>query len=263
MLSTTFKFSVLTAASVLAASLPFQTARATNGQLPACIGTYKCGMGGAGLTIASDPTAAAVNPALAARMGSAAIVSFGGFKADVERELAGALANTAGGKQKSKADLFYNGSLGVNYLFDDGKALNLSIYPGGGGATAWENSRTNSGATDSTDMDMDWKMFNLQLAAAYSPTPQTSLGAGIVLSYATMETDSLDNGFGRDIGIDSRKHSQGVGFQVGLVHDINDKVSLALDGHSKVWHQRFKDLKNIFNSTIDRPATAAIGVDYK
>ena len=82
MFSTKIKVSVLTAAAV-AMFAPLNQANATNGQLPTCVGTYKCGMGGAGLTIASDPTAATINPALAARMGNSAIINAGWFHADV------------------------------------------------------------------------------------------------------------------------------------------------------------------------------------
>lgn len=267
MSSSKFKFSLLSAATALAVAAPFGAAQATNGQLPTCVGTYKCGMGGAGLTIASDPTAAAINPALAARMGNEAILSVGGFKANVERDLVGNHANTTGGRQKSKADTFANGSMGVNFSLDDDKAVNLSLYPGGGGATNWQHSRTNAGGAgginDGTDSDITWRMLNLQAALAYKPNSNTAIGAGVVLSRATMKTDSLDNGFGRDAGLNKTKTSLGIGFQVGAVHDINSQWSIAGDVHSPVWHERFSELKSVFNSSVDRPATVAIGVDYK
>ncbi len=220
-------------------------------------------MGGAGLTIASDPTAAAINPALAGRMGDSAILSVGVFKANVERELAGGLANTTGGKQKSEADTFANGSMGVNIRLDDEKAVNISLYPGGGGATNWANARTANGANDGTDSDITWRMFNLQIAMGYNPNPATSIGAGIVLSRATMKTDSLDNGFGRDAGLNKTQTANGIGFQIGGVHDVNDKLSIAGDVHSPVWHERFSGLKSVFISAVDRPGTIAIGADYK
>ena len=264
MFSTKIKVSVLTAAAV-AMFAPLNQANATNGQLPTCIGTYKCGMGGAGLTIASDPTAAAINPALAARTGNSAILSVGVFKANVERSLAGTngVPNTTGGKQKSKADTFANGSMGVNYDLNDGNAFNISLYPGGGGATNWANSRTASGATDGTDSDVTWRMLNMQAAYAYTPNSATAVGLGLVLSRATMKTDSLDNKFQRDTGINKTQTSYGFGFQLGAVHDINTQWSMAGDFHSPVWHKRFSGLTKVFNSGVDRPATIAIGTDYR
>jgi long-chain fatty acid transport protein len=265
MFSSKIRFSVLSAAVTLAAAAPFSTAQATNGQLPTCIGTYKCGMGGAGLTIASDPTAAAINPALAARMGNSAILSVGAFKADVQREIKGngGVVNTAGGKQTSEADTFANGSMGVNYGLSDGKALNISLYPGGGGATNWTNPRTAGQVNSGADSDITWRMFNLQAALAYTLNPSTAIGGGIVLSRATMKTDAPDGNGNLDSGLNQVKTSNGVGFQFGAVHDINSTWSIAGDVHSKVWHQRFEGLTSVFNSSVDRPATMAIGFDYK
>jgi len=142
------KFTLASATAALAVMAPLGAANATNGQLPTCVGTYKCGMGGAGLSIASDPTAAAINPALAAKMGNSAIVSAGWFHADVERDLSATTSpnvNRNGGKQKSDASDFANGSMGVNYVLSDTRALNISLYPGGGGATDWDDSRTTAG----------------------------------------------------------------------------------------------------------------------
>jgi len=267
MVASKIKFIIFTGAAAVALSASLQPAQATNGQLPACIGTYKCGMGGAGMTIASDPTAAAVNPALAARMGNEAILSVGVFKADVERSLTGTFANTTGGRQKSKADTFANGSLGVNYRLDDKKAVNISLYPGAGGSTNWLNARTGAGvgggATDGTDTNITYRMFNLQSAFAYTPNPSTAVGAGVVLSRQTMKTNSLDNTFGRDENLGKTQTSYGIGFQFGAVHDINDKLTVAVDVHTKIWHQEFAGLKSVFNSAVDRPATLAAGTDYK
>jgi len=89
MISFKHKFTLASAATALAVLAPLGAANATNGQLPTCVGTYKCGMGGAGLSIASDPTAAAINPALAAKMNNSAILSAGWFHADVERNISG------------------------------------------------------------------------------------------------------------------------------------------------------------------------------
>ncbi|NQV46361.1 MAG: hypothetical protein HQ504_01120, partial [Rhodospirillaceae bacterium] len=230
MFSKKLKISLLSGAvAAIAAVLPMQQANATVGQLPACIGTYKCGMAGAGLSIASDPTAAAINPALIGRMDNSAIISMGWFHADVERDLTGTYANTAGGKQKSNTDDFVNGSLGVNYRLDDNYAVNLSVYPGGGGATNWNDSRTSGNSTGGTDYSHDrkinWKMFNAQLGVAYTPNTMSSYGLGLVLGYATMRTDSKDNRFNVD-GNWAKDTAKGAGFQLGGQWQPNDDISV-------------------------------------
>ncbi len=263
MFSKKLKISLLSGAvAAIAAVLPMQQANATVGQLPACIGTYKCGMAGAGLSIASDPTAAAINPALIGRMDNSAIISMGWFHADVERDLTGTYANTAGGKQKSNTDDFVNGSLGVNYRLDDNYAVNLSVYPGGGGATNWTNSRTGAGTSTSADRKINWKMFNAQLGVAYTPNTMSSYGLGLVLGYATMRTDSKDNQFNVD-GNWAKDTAKGAGFQLGGQWQLNDDISVAADYHSKVWFERFKKYTSTFNSTVDRPETYSAGIAWK
>jgi|GEM_PF-1499300 len=266
----TFYKSVLSTAAIAAMTGLMPTgAQASNGQLPHCVGTYKCGMGGAGLTIASDPTAATINPALAARMGNEAILNAGWFNADVD----GHLAENGGhgsrvGDTRSDASDFANGSLGVNYKVDDNMGVNISIYPGGGGATDWDNSRTRNfgGGTgdnsDGTDHMIRWRMFNMQAALAWAPNEKSAVGLGVIVSRSDMTTDSLDNSFGRpDPGpFGEVDRVWGYGVQVGGVYDVGDKISVAAKYHSKVKMQRFKKYLNIFNSSVDRPPVWAAGI---
>ena len=262
----------MTAAAV-AVFAPFNVAQATNGQLPTCVGTYKCGMGGAGLTIASDPTAATINPALAARQGNSAIISAGWFHADVERNIGvgnSTLSNTAGGTQSSDASDFLNASMGVNYRVNDNLGLNVSLYPGGGGASDWDNSRTiasGAGNSLSDDRDIRWRMFNLQLATAWAPNETSSYGLGVVLTRADMKTSSV---YATSAGAPTANSNSGVvdvaygaGFQVGGVWDVYPTVSLAADYHSRVYMERFRKYINVFRSSVDRPSTFSFGMDYK
>ncbi len=272
MFSTKIKVSVLTAAAV-AMFAPLNQANATNGQLPTCVGTYKCGMGGAGLTIASDPTAATINPALAARMGNSAIINAGWFHADVERNIGtgnSTASNTAGGTQSSDASDFLNASLGVNYRVSDNLGLNISVYPGGGGATDWDNSRVTAfygASTLSDDRDIRWRMFNLQIATAWAPNETSSYGLGLVLTRADMKTTAV---YGASSGAPTTNLNPGVvdvaygaGFQVGGVWDVYPDVTLAADYHSQVYMERFHKYRYVFLSSVNRPATVSVGMDYK
>lgn len=269
MFPTKTKLYVLTAATV-AMFTPFKTALATVGQLPLCVGTYKCGMAGAGLAVASDPTAATANPALAARMGNEAIINVGWFRAKVNGTIQNTTHGNNTGDRTSNAKDFLNGSLGVNYKVGDDMGLNISIYPGGGGATDWDAPRTadfggGTGATDGTDHQIRWRMFNMQAALGVSPSDSLSLGAGIVISRSDMKTDSLDNGFSRpDAGpYGAVDRVWGYGGQVGAVWDVTDQLAFAAKYHSRVKMQRFKKYLNIFNSSVDRPPIWSIGTTFK
>ncbi|NQU57337.1 MAG: outer membrane protein transport protein [Rhodospirillales bacterium] len=270
MFSTKIKFSIMTAA-VVAVFAPINAAKATNGMMMTCVGTYKCGMGGAGLAIASDPTAATINPALSARMGNSAIINAGWFHATVKRNITGngTFANTANGEQTSDASDFMNASAGVNYRVDDNLGISVNVYPGGGGATDWNDSRTTVGGSNSLsdDRDMRWRLFNLQLAAAWAPNDTSAYGLGLVLARGDMKTSSIYGGVGGALtpAVNSGvvDVAYGAGFQVGGVWDVYPTVTLAADYHSRVYMERFHKYRNVFNSTLDRPATVSAGLDYK
>ncbi|MHA1598155.1 MAG: OmpP1/FadL family transporter [Alphaproteobacteria bacterium] len=258
---------IFAAAAAAAAVVPVKQASATVGQLPLCIGTYKCGMAGAGLTIASDPTAATMNPALSARMGNSAIISAGWFHADVERDLspaASANVNPAG-QQTSRASDFFNGSMGINYALENDMTVNVSVYPGGGGATDWDDSRTGGGGgagDTSQDRQIRWRMFNAQIATAFSPNKTSSYGFGLVLTRADMKTNALDNTFGIAPDPQVVDVAYGAGFNIGGVWDLSDKMTVAADYQSKIWVERFDKYPSQFNSTLGRPATVSIGLDF-
>jgi|TARA_Y100000294_G_scaffold160287_3_gene163755 hypothetical protein len=197
------KTQTLVAAALLAAGFGAhsQPAFAENGQLPKCIGTSKCGMGGAGLGLATDALSAAVNPALAARMGSEAVISMGVLFAESEVLIDGtAFGDNSGAPRSSGARAFANGSMAANYRLNDNVGVNFAFFPGGGGASDWGKPRTgnaNNGgvAQGGLDHQMRWRMFEVQAAVAYAPTKNQSYGLGLVVIKADMKTDSLDNTF--------------------------------------------------------------------
>ncbi|MBT6093905.1 MAG: hypothetical protein HOH04_03430 [Rhodospirillaceae bacterium] len=250
-------------ATIAALAMTTGPAMATNGQLPTCIGTYKCGMGGAGIGLATDATAAAVNPGLIARMGNEFIISVGWFHADVTGDAHGAQGNGLG-PQESDASDFANGSLGVNYRLNDKWAVNLSLYPGGGGASDWDISRTEgkNGQASGVDHAIRWRMFAGQLGVGWAPTKKASYGLGLVVIRSDMKTDSLDNAFnlptpGPNQVVDV---AWGAGVQVGGVWDLmDDQLTFAFDYQSEVFMQRFQKYKNIFNSPVNRPPTTTLG----
>jgi hypothetical protein len=98
------------------------------------------------------------------------MVSMGWFNADVSGFMNGVSTIGVGNKNassfdnESDASNFFNGLAGINYRLSDKFAVNLSFYPGGGGATDWDRPRTGAtgGADDGSDYQIRWRMFNLQ-----------------------------------------------------------------------------------------------------
>ena len=260
-MTSNFKLTLLSSVAAAAVTMMAAgTANATFGMLPHCVGTVKCGMGGAGSAKAAAAVDAAANPALAAKMGNTYQVNLGYFKADVK----GMSTFGSGTEQTSSADGFPNGSLGVNYKLDENSSFNLSIVPGGGGASDWASSRTNgvfgTGATN--DQHVTYEMMYIQPSYAIK-MGTASYGVGAILSRATMNTDSVDGTFAPTPNPSTDETFYGVGLQVGGVWDIKENGSFAVNLRSPVWHQKAGSYDgNVFTDPIDTPAQALVGVAF-
>lgn len=259
-----FKLTLLS--SVAAAAVTFMTAgtaNATFGMLPHCVGTVKCGMGGAGSAKAGAAVDAAMNPALAAKMGNSYQVNLGWFAAKVRGDSHTLATAGSRGEQKSGADSFPNGSLGVNYVIDADTAFNISIVPGGGGASKWPVSRSGAfGGLATDDQSVKYEMMYLQPSYAKKMFGAT-YGIGGILSRATMKSDSKNGNFGTTGVSDTKEAFYGVGFQVGGVWDISQTSSFAVNLRSPVWHQSTGVYDNkVFTDPIDTPAQVTVGLSF-
>lgn len=275
-MTSNFKLTLLSSVAAAAVTvMAAGTANATFGMLPHCVGTVKCGMGGAGSGRGIAAVDAAVNPAVGTQMGNTYQVNLGYFKANVtgqavaDYSTVGGPGPSTGPRESSSADGFPNGSLGVNYVIDDNRTFNLSIVPGGGGASKWPTSRTAGmfGAGATNDQEITYEMVYVQPSMAFDVGNGTSYGVGAILSRATMKTDSLDNGFGATANPNSKTSSYGIGFQVGGVWQLEQvpNGSFALNLRSPVWHQDTGTNYNnsIFISPLDTPAQLTAGFAFE
>ena len=259
-MTSTFKLKLMTGVAAAAVTvMTAGTANATFGMLPHCVGTVKCGMGGAGSAKAAAAVDATTNPALAARMGNTYQVNLGYFKADVSGNSAQDGDSLI---ESSSADGFPNGSLGVNYVIDADTAFNISIVPGGGGASKWATSRTVNFGASTTDQEVNYEMVYLQPTYA-KKIGGASYGIGGILSRATMKTDSAQGTFMASGVEDNKETFYGVGLQIGGVWDLTDKGSFALNLRSPVWHQDTGVYDGVvFNDPIDTPMQAQAGITF-
>ncbi len=148
---TTRIFALGLLAATALAGLP-RDAAATIGMNPICYGTDNCGMGGAGIALGGNTAGAILNPALSGRAGKELLISAGWLHANVTGQVKGGgavaaaggavVANNQGSPQDSDASDFPDGTVALNWKFNDAWAGNFSIFPGGGGATDWPQART-------------------------------------------------------------------------------------------------------------------------
>jgi len=262
-MTSTLKLQLLS--GVAAAAVTVMTAgiaNATNGMMPACIGTDRCGMGGAGLAMGTSATDAAINPALGANLGNTYQVNLGLFKADIKgATLNGPNASVDSGAQKTSKSVMPNGSLAVNYVIDDTKNFNIYVGPGGGGAAYWPVSRT-GGAASVNDKTMDYKMIHVQPSVSFKYNG-ASYGVGAVLSRGSIKTNSA---YGNVAGADNSTNSfYGAGFHLGGVWELPKGVKAALAYRSPIWHQHTGTAYNnkVFLSPIDTPQQFSAGIAFE
>ncbi|MBT4220608.1 MAG: outer membrane beta-barrel protein, partial [Rhodospirillaceae bacterium] len=269
MFTTKAKVSLAGAVAAIAIAAPWHTANATNGALPACVGTEKCGMGGAGLTMGAEAISAATNPATAATMGNTAGMSVGWFKANVTRNVTSQYATDDTEQQKSKADQFVYGTMAVNYALSDDIGVNLSIYPGGGGATKWENGNVAQAAgfnnSAGNNSQIRWRMLHIQPSVGYKVNDKASVGAALVISRADMKTDSLGVSFASPGPGEKNKPDRrwGWGFKLGGIYKASDKFSIGANYESTVKYSRFDDYTDPFSTSVNRPETMSAGISFK
>jgi len=280
-MTSTFKLKLMTGVAAAAVTvMTAGTANATFGMLPHCVGTVKCGMAGAGSGRGVGAVDATVNPAVGTQMGNEYQVNLGYFKAKVRGQTNVSVDNgstyTQGAKESSSADGFPNGSLGVNYVLDGSKTFNVSIVPGGGGASKWATSRTSAAGQTTNDQEITYEMVYLQPSMAFKVSDDVSYGVGAILSRATMKTDSVYPSTTGTLGQltatsdpNSKATYYGVGFQAGGVWGLSgvgvNSGTFALNYRSPVWHQ---DTGNVYNNTVfispvDTPQQITAGVSFE
>ena len=247
-------------------------AAATNGMNPICYGTDNCGMGGAGIALGGNTAGAILNPALSGRAGKELLISAGWLHANVTGQVKNAaLGNNQPGTQDSNASDFPDGTLALNWKFNDQWAANLAAFPGGGGATDWPERRTGAGIGNNGPFDhqIRTRYFFFEPSVSYTP-PQDknwSFGLGAVISYQDMKTDSLGHNGAQLAAANKQKtdSSMGAGFHLGVFWQPDPIISLGATYRSRVWSERYEEyrLARIFQGPMDMPATWGVGLALK
>ena len=266
-----FVFGLLAATAL--AGLP-RNAAATNGMNPICYGTDNCGMGGAGIAVTGNTAGAILNPALSGRTGRELLVSLGWLHADVTGQVkngnAGQGANNQPATQESGAENFADGTIALNWKFNDQWAANLAAFPGGGGATEWTFPRTNG--FGSNDRQIRTRYMFFEPSISYTPVEEKtwSFGAGLVISRQDMKTNSPSaQGAAPSPGpTQAVDVSMGAGFHLGVFWQPEglvrkDVLSIGATYRSQIWAEGYEKYKNIFVSSMDMPAQLGIGVALK
>lgn len=264
-----------------------QAAQATNGMLPHCIGVYACGMGGAGMALATDATKIASNPALGGRLGNELSVSLGWMHPDRTMDAQGPtppgfpfpFANTASGEQTSQIENYPDGALAFNYRLSPTLAVGAAMVPGGGGETKYAMSRTATGqmgfgnAGAMYDSQVRIRYASLTPTVAWTPSAKASYGASVILGYMDFKSNMavMNPAFTglpssptlMTSGANELERVYGIGLKVGGVWDLSPQVSVAATASTGTRYQRLDDYRDLFIGPLHLPPNFGVGVTFR
>lgn len=131
-----------------------------------------------------------------------------------------------------------------------------------GFAADYEESRLNPTATlNAYDRRADLYQMEYVPTLAYKFNDDVSLGFSLVGTLNRLETDTA-KGFQVNSGLDNGSHAWGIGFNVGTIYDLSEKISIGASYKSLRWNQKFNEYENIAPRLNGAPEYI-IGIAFK
>jgi long-chain fatty acid transport protein len=254
-------------ALAVAAAVATPAAFATNGYFTEGEGTVNRGMAGAGIAMPQDALAAAVNPAGIVKLGGRWDAALGVFRPDRKYEISGNGAGLNGSNDGNDDGNFWIPSFGYNMKLSSTDAVNFAVYGNGGMNTNYSNAVFGSfGSTGNTGVDLS----QLFVTGAYAHSfGAMSVGGSAIFAYQRFKAYGLQ-GFapfsndGSNISNNDYDSTNGFGFRLGVLYDINKDVSVGATYQSKIKGQ-FDKYKGLFaeQGEFDIPSTYGVGLAWK
>ena len=256
------KFSLL---SFLFLNICPTLSHATNGYFASCVGAKNCGMGGAGVALVQDASSGAINPALLARTDSQGTLTLGWFHPERTMHARGPLSNPVDTKQSSRNQDFFIGSGALNYKINSNWAIGVALWGNGGMATSYRFSRTNPAfhpapAGGNYDKMMRYRLLNVTPTIAWKPSKRQAYGFSTILGYSDFKSDiaTLPT-FAQTVGANELDRAFGIGFRIGGLWDLNERLTLGASVSSPVWFQKFDKYDDLFPDSMDTPPHFQVG----
>ena len=260
-------------ALAVAAAVAAPGAFATNGYFTEGEGTVNRGMAGAGIAMPQDALAAAVNPAGIVKLGGRMDIGLGVFRPDRKYDISGnvcglgcSLDGSANGNDDGN---FWIPSFGYNMKLSSTDAFNISVYGNGGMNTNYSNAVFGAfGSTGNTGVDLSQLFINGAYAHSFGAL---SLGGSAIWAYQRFKAYGLqafDNPFFSEspgnVTNNGYDTTNGFGFRLGALYDINKDVSVGATYQSKIKGQ-FDKYKGLFaeQGEFDIPSTYGVGIAWK
>ncbi|HTQ08943.1 MAG TPA: hypothetical protein VMI31_02615, partial [Fimbriimonadaceae bacterium] len=213
------------------------SSHATEGYFSHAWGTEGKGLAGACLAYVEGTLSGAANPASVAFVGKEFDVGLDVFMPYRHYDAASASAGfpIEPGRVNSTEDIFLIPSMGFNIPMKDGASSFALLFYGNGGM----NTNYKSGVFGAGPAGVNLEQAFFAPTYARKVGPSTSVGVGLLLCYQEFSANGLANfaGFSSDpthLSDRGNDQSEGIGVRLGVLHNVNDKLSVAASWQPKI-----------------------------
>jgi long-chain fatty acid transport protein len=246
------------------------TLQATNGYFATGYGTESKGVAGAGVAVATDTLAPALNPATLVLVPNEIDVSASLFNPNRSYTVTGQPSGFPGtfglapGKVDSGSRLFAVPAFGASWKAGVNGAFGVAMYGNGGMNTNYD-ARTFGVAPAGVDLS---QMF---IAPTYARKFSAhAIGVSGIVAYQRFEARGLQafTAFSSDADCltdNTHANSFGGGIRAGYVGDVSRFLSVGASYQSRIWMRKFEPYKGLFaqDGGFDVPSTWVAGVAIK
>ncbi len=267
---------------------------ATNGYAPIGVGQSAKGIGGAGIAYPQDSMAGGINPAGMVHVGNRWDVGAEIFIPDRGFNLSGAPSptNPFGGYWDGNGSglgetWFLIPEFGYNKMISDDLSVGISVFGNGGLNTSYDSfghpfsffpcqnpvDPTGCGAK----VGIDLIQLYIAPTVSYKVNERFSVGASLNLIAQSFEATGLfafagDGTNGPQYSVNpsavtnnGHDNSYGASIRLGLMYDINDRVTIGATYQSKGWMTEFDDYAGLFadGGDFDIPQNYGVGIAIK
>jgi long-chain fatty acid transport protein len=244
---------------------------ATNGYFATGYGTESKGLAGAGVAIATDTLAPALNPAVLVFVPNRIDVGAGLFNPNRSYDVSGAPSGFPGtfglapGTVHSGSTLFAVPSFGASWKLGTKGVFGIAMYGNGG-------MNTNYGAPTFGVAPAGVDLSQMFIAPTYAIklAEHHAIGVTGIVAYQRFEAKGLQAfaPFSSDADCltnNAHANSFGGGVRVGYAGDLSRYVSVGASYQSRIWMQKFGVYKGLFaqNGGFDVPSSWVVGVAVK
>ncbi len=267
---------LVSASLIFAGLMTSQTASATDGYFSLAYGTQNKGMAGAGIAWYKNSLING-NPASLVKLGNQYQFGVNMFNPNREYTVTGNPSGMPGtfglapGTVESDSKVFFMPTFGANWLLNEKSSFSVALYGNGGMNTDYApKNGVGTFGMPNADTGVDLGQMFLNLSYAYQVSEKHSFGVTAIAAYQYFEAKGIGS-FGMmssdptkltDNGHDS---AFGMGFKLGYLGQLSDKLSLGASYQTMVYMSEFDDYAGLFaeQGDFNIPSTWTVGLAYQ